>query len=404
LEKPRSAIVVVVDRLGSGFVGPYGNTWIDTPTLNRLASESLLYEHAIGDSYCLDTLYRSYWQGLHAAAPANASLPSLPAQVDAAGIEMILLTDSDGVANHPLARDFSAGTTLPQTAVPATAQTIDETRSGQLFAAAIDELAGRTSPYCLWLHADAMNGSWDAPFALRESMADEDDPSPPQFFEPPSYTLASDIDPDELLGLSQAFAGEVSALDRILDAFFEALANFPAARETLLIFTSPRGYPLGEHGAVGTAGDRLLGEVLQVPLLVRFPDQRLASRRCPSVVQPHDLCATLYDWFGLKTPNEHWGTSLCDPAEMGRGRCAVAVHDGESAVRTPIWHMRSTADAPPMLFAKPDDRWEANEVAGLCPDVVAELANGLNTFLAQAKSTALPCSPQLADDLVLEIV
>jgi hypothetical protein len=52
--EPRNTLVVVVDRLGAGFLGPYGATWLDTPALNRLAGQSLLIEHVLSDSPELD--------------------------------------------------------------------------------------------------------------------------------------------------------------------------------------------------------------------------------------------------------------------------------------------------------------------------------------------------------------
>jgi hypothetical protein len=384
-------------------VGPYGNTWVDSPTLNRLASESLLFETAIADTVRLDTVYRSYWQGVHAVAPQTAPQPTLLQDAKLAGIDMVLLTDADHVAQHPLAVDFSAGTNLARSDAPTAAHALDETRSGQLFAAAIDELVGRSSPYCLWLHADAMNSAWDAPYAMREALADDDDPPPPTMVIPPNYQLDGELDPDELLGLSQAYGAEVAALDRILDAFLDAIAGFPNTADTLLVVTSPRGFALGEHGNVGACGDKLFGEILQVPLLVRFPDHRMASQRCASLVQPSDVCATLYDWFGLETPEAMWGTSLLDTSNISSKRCAVAVTGEESALRTPIWHLRSAPPEPAMLFAKPDDRWEVNEVADRCADVVAELATTLDSYRAQANSTCLPCLPQISDDLVTEL-
>ena len=44
------AIVLVVDRLAAPFLGPYGNTWLDTPQFNRLAASSMLMEHALIES------------------------------------------------------------------------------------------------------------------------------------------------------------------------------------------------------------------------------------------------------------------------------------------------------------------------------------------------------------------
>ena len=61
-----SSIILVVDRLGAGFLGPYGNTWVETQSCNRLASEGLLCEFAVSDSPSLESVYRSYWTGRHA--------------------------------------------------------------------------------------------------------------------------------------------------------------------------------------------------------------------------------------------------------------------------------------------------------------------------------------------------
>ena len=41
-QEKRRAVVLVIDRLGAGYLGPFGNTWIDTPCFNQLASQSLL--------------------------------------------------------------------------------------------------------------------------------------------------------------------------------------------------------------------------------------------------------------------------------------------------------------------------------------------------------------------------
>ena len=67
-----NAIVLVIDRLGSGFLGPYGNTWIETPAWNQLAARSLLVETALSDTADLATLYHSYWHGRHACSARHA--------------------------------------------------------------------------------------------------------------------------------------------------------------------------------------------------------------------------------------------------------------------------------------------------------------------------------------------
>ncbi|HUE73558.1 MAG TPA: hypothetical protein VMP01_21960, partial [Pirellulaceae bacterium] len=59
----RSAVVIVVDRLGPAYLGPYGNTWLDTPAFNALASRSLVCETVLAQSPQLADAYRAYWTG-----------------------------------------------------------------------------------------------------------------------------------------------------------------------------------------------------------------------------------------------------------------------------------------------------------------------------------------------------
>ena len=68
-----SAVVVVIDRLGAGWLGPYGNTWLDTPNFNRLTARSLLCETVIAGTPDLAGSCRGYWTGRHAMAPEDDS-------------------------------------------------------------------------------------------------------------------------------------------------------------------------------------------------------------------------------------------------------------------------------------------------------------------------------------------
>ena len=63
-----NAICLVIDRLHAGYLGAWGNTWIETPWLDRLAAESLVFDQMLVDTPHLEPLYRSYWHGLHALA------------------------------------------------------------------------------------------------------------------------------------------------------------------------------------------------------------------------------------------------------------------------------------------------------------------------------------------------
>jgi len=69
------------------------------------------------------------------------------------------------------------------------------------------------------------------------------------------------------------------------------------------------------------------------------------------------------------------------PAKTGtvpRDRLCVAGSRGQRAIRTPAWYLRGRLD--PELYAKPDDRWEINNVATRCQEVVECLQDALTQY------------------------
>src|SRR5438128_2330588 len=100
----RNVICLVIDRLHAGYLGAYGNTWINTPALDRLAAQSLVCDGAIIDSADLATAYRSLWLGRHACClpVSEAQRETLSAIFAREGWQTTLLTDDPTVAEHPL--------------------------------------------------------------------------------------------------------------------------------------------------------------------------------------------------------------------------------------------------------------------------------------------------------------
>ncbi|MDX1948111.1 MAG: sulfatase-like hydrolase/transferase [Pirellulaceae bacterium] len=365
----RFAVVIVVDRWGAGFVGPYGNTWLDTPEACRLAAGARLWETVLADSPDLSRAYRPLLAGRHARLAATAAEPALPALVAREGLRSLLVTDEPAVATHPLAAGFGARCVVPNEP-PNRARELDATALGRLFARAIDQLAAAREPGLVWIHSQGMAGPWDAPLDLRRQFADEDDPEPPDLIEPPEMLLAEGFDPDLPLGCVQAYAGQVVLLDACLGNLLDALDQHPRAGEMLVALTSPRGYPLGEHLRVGTCDQALYGELLHVPLIIRRPGE--SHERMQPLRQTAELFWQVADWLGLPVSREPHPDNA-----------AYSFAPGQRSIRTPAWFLReveSAGETRRELFAKPDDRWEANEVASRGGEVVELLAQRLTTW------------------------
>lgn len=378
-----SAIVLIVDRLGADWLGPYGSTWFETPYWNALAAQSALAEWMIATGPRLEDAYQGWWGG--AGTWQSPRLPSLPQRIVSRGQRAILLTDDPAVANLPQVADFSEAQLLKLPEPTELAEAVEATQLLGFFQAAADLIAQSPDAGLIWLHTRGLAGAWDAPYALRQQWADEDDPPPPALVAPPERHLPADYDPDELLGYLLAYGGQMALLDQGLGLLMEAIDQAGYGAQSLCIVTSPRGYPLGEHGCVGPCHTSLYEELLHVPLFLRFPQQAHALTRLQTILQPADIYALLVRHGGWQVAGEEAALPclILDELEQvkvrPRAACAQAV--GQRAIRTPAWFLREVLgeEGPRReLFVKPDDRWEVNEVSSRCHDVVEELVRTLD--------------------------
>ena len=58
-----NVIVVVCNSVHLGFLGAYGNAWIETPNLDRLAAEGVVFDHHFPENLTTLPTRRSWWTG-----------------------------------------------------------------------------------------------------------------------------------------------------------------------------------------------------------------------------------------------------------------------------------------------------------------------------------------------------
>jgi hypothetical protein len=377
-------LCLVVDRLHAGYLGALGNSWIETPHFDRLASQSLLFEQALVDCPQLDLLYRSYWHGWHAMCPQPpaADRPSLVELAGQQDMHTILMADDSEIAGLPLAQSFAHRVHLNPPRRKRVAKAVEGTHLAGCVAQLVEQIQTAQKPFFLWSHLASLGTVWDAPLDFRGQYVEEGDPEPDDSAAVPRFALGKNHDPDEVLRVVQAYAGQVTLLDACLGGLFEFLEESGRLSDTLLALISARGLPLGENGQVGPGDDALEGAVVQTPWLLRFPDGRGAAARTQALVEPCDLWATLGEVVGgaerLPSPS---GRSLVplaqDEVDQVRDRLGLLGRDGAWAFRTPAWYLRQGERSE--LFTKPDDRWEVNDVAQRCPEVL----DGLHAAFAE---------------------
>lgn len=348
-------------------LGPYGNTWLRTPELDRLAASSFVFDQAIACNPQPEAVFSAWWKN---EAFANHAIS--------------LVTD-DPLAHVATATSIFADKQLVDlpAQVRKPAKDLESTQLAALFSTAITRLSSSESPQSLWIHTRGMAGPWDAPLEMRNQFADEEDPAPPRFTTPPNLQLAKDYDPDELLGITHAYAGQVKLFDTLLGVLLSAFEESPAAQNTLLLLVGMRGYPLGEHLRVGECDAALYIELTHVPFLVRYPDGTGALARSPQLMCHEDVPQLIAEWLGTQTtstPKSSFQTLLEGGEPAWRDHLRLqSLHD--RAIRTPAWFLRETEVAGEVkreLYVKPDDRWEINDIADRCPYITTQLSEILS--------------------------
>jgi arylsulfatase A-like enzyme len=391
---PRYALVIAIDGLRASALGAYGNAWHPTPALDALASRSQVFDWAFLNSPQLEDFYRTAW---------GESNQSLLATLKQRRWQSKLLTDDPAVAALAQQAGFDEVERLA-VACESAVTNVEETQLAQFFASAVEELeawsnAANDHPRLLWFHTHGLRGQWDAPLELLEQLLDEDDPPAPTFVTPP--TSVATIDHDELLLYRAAYAAQIMVLDECLAALLTALKNSPAAENTAVVFVGARGYALGEHGHVGGDVHALYGELLHIPLLVHTPGDEAPPPRSAELMQPADLQSLLFNWLKPST--------VAESTKPPRQFVTASNESGERMIRTPAWMLRQLPppisepdEQPPTptveLYAKPDDRWEANEIADRCPEVAERLLAVLDAATTANQPTME--IPPLDGDLV----
>lgn len=368
----RNAIVVMLDTLRADHVGCYGNSWIQTPTLDALAQESILFSRAYPESLATIPGRRSLHTGLRTWPfrvwtrergnlpwPGWQRIPDEQVTVheamEEAGIRTLFVTDTHHCF-RPL-QNFHRGfsqwrwvrgqETDPYGSTPQVqAEDLDE-----FLPQGVDEQKLSHMRYVL-THYLANQGErqseedYQAPRVFREAMqlleenqqverlfllVDSFDPhepwDPPRKYVDlydrgyegreiiqPRYGATDYLTEAELEHMRALYAAEVTMVDHWLGLFVERARALGMLEDTLLVVTSDHGHQLGEHGLTGKMPNGLWYELMDVPLLVRRPDGMGAGSKVNALAQLHDIPCTVLEALGVEPPAPPDGVDLLDLA------------------------------------------------------------------------------------------
>jgi arylsulfatase A-like enzyme len=354
-----NVVLLIIDSLRKDHVRAYGNTWIETPSLDTLARESLRFTQAYPESIpticarrAIHTGLRTWpfrdWRrykgvdvGLWGWQPIPEGQTHLAEILKQSGCATLTVTDN--LHQYPASMNFQRGFDVfdfirgqttdgykpPWTSDPeqvgqtlgmrgyfqqyfanvAYRETEEDWFSPQVFTRASEVLEAASKGPPFFLVVD--NYDPHAPYDPPENYVNLYD-DPYEGLEPfsPRYGPSSYLTDRQLKRIRALYAGEVTMVDRWLGRFLDKMAELNLFENTLLMLLSDHGVAHGEHGILGKPPNALWPEVTDIAWLMRHPEGKRSGDSSDFYASTHDVAPTILGFLGIEPEQPMDGQDL----------------------------------------------------------------------------------------------
>lgn len=278
-----NVVLVTIDTLRADRLGCYGYADIETPHLDRLATEGILFESALTTVPFTLPAHSSIMTGVYPPVHGvrenvgyalDERLPTLAEDLSAAGrrtggfVSAFVLDGRWGI-DRGFDRYYDEFKVQDMGMLNIGAVQREGTETIEQAEAWLDETSG--SPFFLWLHLFEPHDPYEAP-----------EPYASRYPQRP-------------------YDAEVAYTDSLVGRLREMLEGRDLLERTLLIVTGDHGEGLGDHGEY-FHGYFVYDSTARVPLIVRLPGARLGGRRVAAAVSHVDLRPTVLEALGRPAP------------------------------------------------------------------------------------------------------
>jgi choline-sulfatase len=282
-------LLITLDTTRADRLGAYGYARANTPNLDRLAREGVLFEHArTATPTTLPahvSLFTSRYPTSHGVrnngVPLGERIPTLASALQGAGYRTAAFISSFVLDRRfGLARGFDHYDDRLDAGAGIAAEQV-ERRGDRTASAAVQWLddylrqnpglaspAGGRAPFFVWLHLYDPHDPYDPPAPFRERFADE------------------------------PYDGEIAFADSVVGSLIGQLESRGLSSSTLVAVIGDHGESLGDHGEA-THGMFVYEAAMRVPAILRWPPQVPVGRRVAPMVRSIDLAPTLIELAGL---------------------------------------------------------------------------------------------------------
>ena len=437
-------ICIVSDTLRADYLGCYGNAWVQTPNLDRLAGRGVLLENLYVEGLPTIPERIVFFTGTY-TLPFRGWQPlwkhdvTLPEVLKDHGYTTAFITDVPhyfrpgmnfhrGFDSWQLIRgqEFDAYVTDPgkgrspeefmkvgwrnipperrhlRSADPAQMlgrylrnvsdrQGEEDYFTAQVVQRSIDWIAGnhKQKPFFLWIDCFDPHEPWDPPPRYYERYAPADYDGP-MLIAPWLISVdAGDFTQAEISHMKALYAAEVTFLDAWLGRLFDAIWDLGLAEDTMILFTSDHGTQHGEHGTISktaTLRHTNFMEKVRVPGILYHP-QASPGRRIEQLMWTPDLMPTLLALLDIPSPHTVHGEPqpwIVDGQGQGR-EYVISGHHAHDHWRVTDGSWSYVACERPELYDLRADPGEQRNVISRHPAEGRRLQAFIDAFNARAK-------------------
>jgi len=315
-------VLYVVDTLRADSVTPYGNTVVDTPALESLAANGVLFENAYAQSSwtraSMASLLTSLDPEVHGAVGRADVLPEsatlLSEHLREHGYYTGLVnTNPNAGSFFGFAQGFDDVVELYARREPGRVRVTELAADGEQVAQVVtDWMADAPEPFFLTVLSLDPHSPYQAPAQFDRyggSYAGPADGSQ-------QFITRNDLTVADRKRVRSLYLAEVAYSDRALATTLEFLDENGLARRTIFAFTSDHGEEFWEHGRRGHSWS-LFEESIHIPLIFRYPGRVPAGERVTLPVESIDVFPTLLNLAGIPLPAGIAGRPLFPLDELG---------------------------------------------------------------------------------------
>ena len=380
-----SVLLITLDTTRADRIGAYGFADIETPHLDRLAAEGVLFEQAQAVAPLTLPAHSSIFTGEF--PPAHGVRDNGGFYLDDEHVVLAEILRDEGLRTGGFVGAFvlDAKWGIAQ----GFDHYFDDFELSDTVRMALNEIerpAGEVTDAALaWLG--------EAPEARFFSWVHYYDPHSP--YEPP--------EPFAERYRNRPYVGEIAYVDSQVGRLLAWLDENGRARDTVVIVMGDHGESLGEHGESGH-GFFIYEGATRVPFIVRAPYDTMQGHRVAEVVRAVDVSPTVFDLLAVEAGQEDRDASF-------QGASIVRLLTGSTGPRLPAYaeavypryhygwsdlaslrveNMKFVAAPRPELYDLAADPGEVNNLYSARPDEADRLASMLQALESRWTDRALP--------------